>query len=104
MGKEKMFVSPHFELPISGTSAPFRMMVRAKDMSLKRGCNNFTTAKGVGTVQVKCEASVDCVAPEVSFRLRVGDSKWRGANHSFSSGSVASLPALEDTWNMRGAV
>jgi len=105
--KDRMLVSPAFELPM-GRPIPFRLMVQPKDVSHGKGGESFAKARGFGSIQLKCEeAFMEHVAgPTVlAFRLAVGTATWRGpVRHDFAAASAMGLPVGRHIWNFRTAV
>lgn len=105
-GKDKSLVSPVFELPLAG-GAPFRVLLHAKKKSQKKNGENFSKSRGVGSLQLKCDASQESlpVAAPVQFSVSLGPSTpMRGPfPHDFACESVASLPASERFWDFRAA-
>merc|ERR550525_399894 len=105
--KDRMLVSPAFELPL-GRPVPFRLMVQPKTTSAARGRESFAKAHGMGSIQLKCEEALaqDSVETSVvAFSLAVGSASWRGPiRHDFAGASAAGLPAETRAWNFRTAV
>lgn len=101
--KDRTVVSPAFDLPM-GCQVPFRLVVQAKR---KSAGENFTKAKGVGDIRLKCEAPSGDVpgSARMEFCMSVGDSPWRGpASIDFARQSVVGLPPQQQFWNLRSAV
>lgn len=105
--KDRMLVSPAFELP-SGGHMLFRMMVQPADTPHGRGSVSFDRSHGRGSIQLKCEGSFEENATSsfiVKFKLSVGRKAWRGpVIHDFAQASVANLPSACCDWNFRSAV
>merc|ERR1719491_1158283 len=84
--KDRLFVSPAFEFH-HGRPVPFKIILQAKKKSQSRGGETFCRARGVGSVQLKCEASSDDLPAHtmLSFRVAVGQDAWRGpVTHDFA--------------------
>merc|ERR550525_80121 len=72
--KDRMLVSPAFELPL-GRPVPFRLMVQPKSTSGAKGGESFEKARGLGSIQLKCEEALTehaAGSTVVTFRLAVG--------------------------------
>lgn len=105
--KDRMLVSPAFELMVDSHLVPFRIMVQAKRKSHKKGGDSFGKARGVGSIHLKCEALVEEIFRQATFELMisVGGTLWRGpVRHNFARDSVAGLPPCQQNWNLRSAV
>jgi len=102
MSKDRMLVSPAFELPM-GRPVKFRMMLQPKDTPGKSGGGSFEKSRGRGHIQLKCEGDLAEEAA-LSFKLAAGKAAWRGpVRHDFAESSVACLPAGRCDWNLRSA-
>jgi len=104
--KDKMLVSPAFELPL-GRPVPFRLMLQPKSTSGAKGAESFARARGLASVQLKCEESLKADAAGtsvVAFRVAAGPLSWRGpVRHDFAGTSAASLPSNQRMWDLRTA-
>jgi len=102
--KDRILVSPPFDLPL-GKLVPFRLMVQPKEKF--KGGDNFAKARGLGSIQLKCEDTLMEEALQrtaLTFRLAVGQMPWRAhVRHDFAGASAAGLPAGQQEWNFRKA-
>jgi hypothetical protein len=105
-GNDKQAVSPPFELSfgIGFPQVTFKMMIYPKQMSDAKGGASFKKAKGVGFVQLKCEAELSEALSPVNFRISVGKGdKLQPARgpvlHNFAQSAVAGLPKDKEAWN-----
>jgi len=104
--KDKVVVSPAFEL-LHGCSIPFRILVKSRVKTQKRGGESFVKSRGVGSILLKCEAPVDQILamPSLEVKITVGDQPGRSfVHHDFGSESVAGLQPHTQYWNLRSAV
>jgi len=104
--KDRMLVSPAFEIPAGGHKL-FRMMIQPADTPHGRGSVSFDRSHGRGNIQLKCEGSFQEDTSSsfiVNFKLSVGRKAWRGpVVHDFAQASVANLPSACCDWNFRSA-
>lgn len=104
--KDRVIVSPPFEI-LLGWPVPFRMMLWPRAMSKRRDGQCFKTARGVGSVQLKCEAILaeEDAGAVVTFTLAVGQGSVRGpVTHNFVQEGVCGLPKSQQEWNFIEAV
>jgi len=92
-----IIVSPIFHLPIGREHPmPFKLLLHPK-----KDAGSFRASKGVGTIRLKCEATVQ-ESPDVSLQLRFGVNKqtWRGpVLHNFAQSGICSLLEDQQEWN-----
>lgn len=103
--KERVLVSPSFELPLA-CEAPFRMMLQAKVVADKKGGECFIKAKGWGSIHLKCESSMENLPQDacVVFKVSAGRGLWRGpVVHDFAHGGVSGLPRAQQDWDFKAA-
>jgi len=105
-GKDKLAVSPNFELPLGlhGTArAVFKLMINAKSTADRKGGACFKEAKGRGTIQLKCQTDLSEASGDASFSIAIGSGvraqKKRGPiAHNFASNAVRGL-LEEEEWD-----
>uniref|UniRef100_A0A7S4QUA4 Uncharacterized protein n=1 Tax=Alexandrium monilatum TaxID=311494 RepID=A0A7S4QUA4_9DINO len=103
--KDQVIVSPRFEVRIGKRPVPFKMMMCPKTVSDRRGGHCFKKAKGVGSIQLKCEAGGNLLPRRLTFRLSVGQEPPRGpVVHDFVQEGVAQLPEEQRQWDLARAV
>eukprot|EP00927_Polykrikos_kofoidii_P084148 TRINITY_DN8797_c0_g1_i1.p1 TRINITY_DN8797_c0_g1~~TRINITY_DN8797_c0_g1_i1.p1 ORF type:complete len:273 (-),score=45.77 TRINITY_DN8797_c0_g1_i1:452-1270(-) len=90
--KDNVIVSPSFELPLANLT-PFKIMLRPKQTSLRKGGSCFHKSVGVGTVHVKCEAGLLGEAGIFTLRSSVGkQALCQKIRHDFSQSAAWSMP------------
>eukprot|EP00927_Polykrikos_kofoidii_P036918 TRINITY_DN31121_c0_g1_i1.p1 TRINITY_DN31121_c0_g1~~TRINITY_DN31121_c0_g1_i1.p1 ORF type:complete len:565 (-),score=95.21 TRINITY_DN31121_c0_g1_i1:60-1754(-) len=104
-------VSPTFEVTLgkSFPSVPFKIMIRPKVISERKGGASFRTSKGRGSVELVCEKSLPDTVPDVEFWVSIGAGKStqgpRGPiSHNFAESAVSRFPRDQAEWEFRKAV
>eukprot|EP00927_Polykrikos_kofoidii_P079166 TRINITY_DN75953_c0_g1_i1.p1 TRINITY_DN75953_c0_g1~~TRINITY_DN75953_c0_g1_i1.p1 ORF type:complete len:291 (-),score=27.31 TRINITY_DN75953_c0_g1_i1:218-1018(-) len=94
--KNSVIVSPSFEWPVAN-STPFKIMLCPIKMSPCRGGVSFSKSRGVGTVQLKCDACVPREMGLLNLRCSVGQQSFgRHQSHDFSQCGVFHMPHAHD--------
>jgi len=99
---DRVVVSSLFMLLLSGQPMPFRMMLVPAVACRRRGGHCFKKARGVGRVQLKCEASdiPEDINTKIRFALSVGSEPLRGPHeHDLRHAMLCGLPRDEADWN-----
>lgn len=105
--KDQIIVSPRFDVSVEQRSVPFKMMLCPKTVSDRRGGHCFKKAKGVGFVQLKCEAASGggTACGRLTFKVSVGREPSRGpVVHDFAQEGVAGLLEEPRHWDLAKAV
>lgn len=103
--KDTVIVSPSFHL-LPGRTAPFRIMLQPKQVSSKKGGQSWTRAKGVGSLQLKCESALEESAP-VALSVSVGHfGRPTALKHDFAAAGVVHVSPEDkrEDWNFHTAV
>jgi len=97
---DREHMSPEIVLHL-GRPVTFKMVLRPRRVHNEKGGGAFRTAKGIGSVEVKCmERLGACDAPIVSFRIGVGAEEMRGpVTHDFSDRGSSGLPDASKVWH-----
>lgn len=105
-------VSPAFEIQAEDGLIPFKLVVRARRSGLdQRKHVTFRDSEGRGTIELKCESSVDdstgrCNSFYFRMSLGRGDQTWRNSlRHNFATSAVGLLSQEEqEEWEFPIAV
>lgn len=110
--KDKVVVSPSFDLQELSLLGTFRMMMYPTQVSERKGGASFRKAKGKGSVHVKCESSLGEVHDKaLALRISVHspqqeddnaqqDAPPRGlVSHNFADSGICSLPKDQAEWD-----
>jgi len=110
--KDKVVVSPSFDLQELSLLGTFRMMMYPTQVSERKGGASFRKAKGKGSVHVKCESSLGEVHDKaLALRISVHspqqeddnaqqDTPPRGlVSHNFADSGICSLPKDQAEWD-----
>lgn len=99
--KDNVVVSPSFDLLLAQPT-PFKIMLRPKEMSSRKGGQCFQKSRGLGTVLLKCEVGLPDGDANLTLRSSVGKAHFaRNQVHDFSQCGVCSM--LQE-WSFSQAV
>jgi hypothetical protein len=99
--KDNVVVSPSFDLLLAQPT-PFKIMLRPKEMSSRKGGHSFQKSRGLGIVLLKCEVGLPDGFANLTLRSSVGRAPFaRNQVHDFSQSGVCSM---SQEWSFSQAV